>query len=38
MAILAYDSVHLESGEMIPVSIDQEKTQFAFSKVRSYGY
>jgi F-box protein 9 len=38
LAILAYDSVHVESGEMVSVSIDQEKTQFAFSKVRSYGY
>ena len=38
LAILAYDSVHVESGEMVPVSIDQEKTQFTFSKVRSYGY
>jgi len=38
LAILAYDSVHVESGEMVPVSIDQEKTQFTFSKVKSYGY
>jgi len=38
LAILAYDSIHVESGEMVPVSINQEKTQFAFSKVRSYGY
>lgn len=38
LAILAYDSVHMESGEMIPVSINQEKTQFTFSKVKSYGY
>lgn len=38
LAILAYDSVHVESGEMVPVPISQEKTQFVFSKVRSYGY
>ena len=38
LAILAYDSVHVESGEMIPVAINQENTQFMFSKVRSYGY
>ena len=38
LTILAYDSVHVESGEMIPVAINQEKTQFMFSKVKSYGY
>lgn len=38
LSILAYDSVHVESGEMIPVSINQENTQFMFSKVKSYGY
>ena len=38
LSILAYDSVHVESGEMIPVSINREKTQFMFSKVKSYGY
>ena len=38
LAIIAYDSVHVESGEMIPVSINQENTPFVFSKVRSYGY
>lgn len=36
LEFMAYDSVKLDTGEAIPVSLKQERSPFVFSRVRSY--
>jgi F-box protein 9 len=36
LEFMAYDSVDLETGEAVPVSLKHETTPFLFSKVKSY--
>lgn len=36
LEFMAYDSVKLDTGEAVPVSLKQERSPFLFSRVRSY--